>query len=190
MHPRADPKPRAFVRPLPEHGRRTAFAALATSIVYQQLSGASAAAIHARFAAACGGRVTPARVLALRPAQLRRCGLSRQKASYLRDLAQRFERGAIQPRRFPALPDSAVVAELTAVKGIGRWTAEMFLIFHLGREDVFPAQDLGVQKAVARLYGARSLERLDAFAQRWAPHRSAAALALWAAVDGEPSEDW
>jgi DNA-3-methyladenine glycosylase II len=122
---------------------------------------------------------------------LRKCGLSERKALYLRDLARHFASGALDPREWPALDDETLIARLVDVKGIGRWTAEMFLIFHELRADVYPVDDIGLQKAVARHYNGG--ERLDAAAlaaagERWRPWRSVATWYLWRSLDPVPVE--
>ena len=158
------------------------FAELARAVTYQQLAGAAAAAIHGRFAALFGGEPTPDAVLAMPVDQLRGAGLSTSKTASIRDLAEKVVDGSVQLDRIARLPDDEVVRELTLVRGIGRWTAEMFLIFQLGRLDVWPVDDLGVRKGYARLYGlgdlpsARELEQLG---ERFCPYRSVAAWYCW-----------
>jgi DNA-3-methyladenine glycosylase II len=158
------------------------FAELARAVSYQQLAGAAAAAIHGRFAALFGGEPTPDAVLAMPVDQLRGAGLSASKTASIRDLAEKVVDGSVQLDRIARLPDDEVVRELTLVRGIGRWTAEMFLIFQLGRLDVWPVDDLGVRKGYARLYGlgdlpsARELEQLG---ERFRPYRSVAAWYCW-----------
>ena len=172
--------------------RHDYFDVLAMSIVYQQLSGAAAGTIYRRFKAACGGRVKPATVSKLSTPAMRKCGLSRQKISYLRDLSKRFLKKEINPRKFHSLSDAEIIDELVAVRGIGRWTAEMFLMFSLAREDIFPADDLGIKKAIQKIYGLRdvSQKNLDAFSRRWSPYRSYASLYLWKHGDVKPPKNW
>ena len=129
--------------------RRTHFAELARSICYQQLAGAAARTIHGRFEAIYGGRPTPHAVLATPDAALRAAGLSGSKAAAIRDLASQVEAGTVSVARIGAQSDADIVAELTRVRGIGRWTAEMFLMFQLRRLDVWPVDDLGVRKGFA-----------------------------------------
>lgn len=163
----------------------THFEALARAIVYQQLSGSAAATIHGRVAAALGG-ITPEAVLAAADAPLRTAGLSRQKIGYMRDLAGRVGSGELDLRRVEELPDEAVITAVCSVKGIGRWTGHMFLMFQLGRPDVLPELDLGVRKAVQREYRMRKLpstERLVKLGRRWAPYRSIAAWYLWRSLE-------
>jgi len=164
--------------------RRRRFQALARAIIFQQLAGRAAAAIYQRFVALFPGRSfpTPAQVLALSEDQMRRAGLSRQKALYLRDLAAHVENRSLSFDRFAAMSDDQVVAELTRVKGIGRWTAEMFLIFNLGRPDVLPLDDLGLRIAVRQAYKLSALptkRELERIGERWRPYRSAATWYLW-----------
>jgi DNA-3-methyladenine glycosylase II len=162
------------------------FAALAESILFQQLAGRAAAAIHGRFVALFDGTPTPEAVLALPVETLRGVGLSAAKAASIRDLAEKVVSGAVELDRVAALPDDDLVGELTLVRGIGRWTAEMFLIFQLGRLDVWPVDDLGVRKGYAQLYGLDDLPRpkeLDALGERFRPYRSVAAWYCWRAAD-------
>lgn len=163
------------------------FEAVARSIVYQQLSNKAAATIYGRVEALFGGGPPDAfRLLALTDAQLRGAGLSTQKAAYLRDLATRVTGGEVPLDRLHEMEDSDVIAHLTRVKGVGRWTAQMFLIFRLGRPDVLPELDLGVQKAVQRAYRLRKLpppERLLKIGAKWAPFRSVATWYLWRSID-------
>lgn len=169
------------------------YAALAESIVSQQLSGKAAATIYGRVCALFpGGRggPKPAQVLAASDAALRGAGLSRAKALALRDLAERSLAGEI-PTLAAArrLPDDAIIERLTAVRGIGRWTAEMFLIFRLGRPDVLPVDDLGVRKGFALAYGLAehpTPRALAAHGERWAPFRTVASWYLWRRADRGP----
>jgi 3-methyladenine DNA glycosylase/8-oxoguanine DNA glycosylase len=163
------------------------FDAVARSIVYQQLSGSAAATIHARLIALYGGATPePALLLAMPDDLLRSAGLSRQKISYLRDLAERVESGDVPLDSIHELDDDAVIEALTRVKGVGRWTAQMFLMFRLGRPDVLPELDLGVRKAIQLAYRTRSLpstERVRKIGQRWAPYRTIASWYLWESID-------
>ena len=170
------------------------FRALTRAIVGQQLSTRAAATIYARFVALCsgerGGRLTPQAVMRVSDAQLRAVGLSGQKLGYIRDLSARVLDGSLDLRSLDALDDDAVIAALTAVKGIGRWTAEMFLIFRLQRPDVLPLGDLGILKAVQRAYGLRSMpspRRLTRIGESWRPYRSIACWYLWASLDNSPT---
>lgn len=167
------------------------FRALARAIVFQQLSGKAADTIHGRFAALFRGRPTAERVLAADEAALRAAGLSRGKVAAVRDLAAAATDGRL-PRRFPpTMSDAEVEAALVRVRGIGPWTAQMFLLFHLGRPDVWPVGDLGVRTAVRRAYGMRrepSPARLERVAAPWRPFRSIATWYLWRSLDA-PSTD-
>jgi DNA-3-methyladenine glycosylase II len=168
----------------------THFAALARSIVYQQLSGKAAATIHGRFAGLFGSEApTPRQVLAIRHVTLRSVGLSERKAEYIRDLAARVQRGTLPIETLDDLADAEVITALTTVRGIGEWTAQMFLMFRLGRSDVLPVLDLGVQNAVKKLYKLRAHpkpERVAKIGAPWAPYRTVAAWYLWRAVDEPP----
>ncbi len=168
----------------------THFAAIARSIVYQQLSGKAAATIHGRFEGLFGDTPpTPRQVLKTKHATLRGVGLSDRKAEYIRDLALQVERGTVPIETLDALSDAEVVDALTTVRGIGEWTAQMFLMFRLGRPDVLPTLDLGVQNAIKKLYGLRkhpTPERVARLGACWAPYRTVAAWYLWRAVDDPP----
>ena len=164
--------------------RRERFQALSRAIIFQQLAGAAAHTIYVRFVALYGGRrfPTPRQVLATPPEELRRAGLSRQKSLYLKDLAAHVDSGTLNFHRFGRMDDEEIIADLTRVHGVGRWTAEMFLIFNLGRPDVLPVDDLGVRNAARRLYRMRKMpdaKRLRKLAERWRPYRSAASWYLW-----------
>jgi len=162
------------------------FTALVQAIVSQQLSTKAAATIAARVMALCDGVPTPAALERLTDADLRAAGLSGQKTRYMRDLSRRVLDGSLPLDAIEALDDEAVIASLMAVKGIGRWTAEMFLIFRLQRPDVFPVGDLGIGKAVQQNYGLRrvpSPERLAKIGEPWRPYRSVACWYLWASLD-------
>lgn len=172
------------------------FTTLARAITGQQISVKAAQAIWDRFMAVAGDagdppRVDPARVARMRLPTFRRVGFSARKGEYVRDLARHFTNGALDPNQWPTLDDEALIARLVDVKGIGRWTAEMFLIFHDLRPDVFPVDDLGLQKAIAIQYhgGARMpLPALRALAQTWQPWRSVATWYLWRSLDPIPVE--
>jgi DNA-3-methyladenine glycosylase II len=167
------------------------FRALTRAIVGQQLSTKAAATIWKRFADVCGGRPTPRTVEQVSDGDLRAVGLSGQKLGYIRDLCARVSGGSLDLRALDAMSDEEVIAALTAVKGIGRWTAEMFLIFRLHRPDVLPLGDLGILKAVQRAYGLRTLpspQRLTRMGESWRPYRSIACWYLWASLDNAVSE--
>jgi len=160
------------------------FQALVRAIIFQQLAGRAAQTIHDRFVRQVGGKrfPTPALVLAATDEAMRSAGLSRGKMTYIRDLAAHVRDRTLDFHRFPKMDDDAIVSDLTRVRGIGRWTAEMYLMFNLHRPDVFPVDDLGVRNAVARLYGMSQPpppKELLAFGERWRPYRSVAAWYLW-----------
>ncbi len=168
--------------PEPQIRERDGFATLVTSITHQQVSMAAATTIHGRLVKALGGKVTPRRVLARSPEQLRAAGLSRSKAAYILDLADKAQRKEVEFSRFPAMEDEAILTELTAVKGIGVWTAQMFLLFHLHRPDVLPTGDLGLRLAVADAYGVppeKAAQLMLEHRERWSPYCSVASRVLW-----------
>jgi DNA-3-methyladenine glycosylase II len=162
---------------------------LVRSIVFQQLSGKVARVIYGRLSAALpGGQVTPEGILALRPEKMRRLGLSRQKTAYIRDLARQTGRGKLEFASLPGLPDEEVITRLTAVKGIGVWTAHMFLIFALRRENVLPTGDLGVRSAIKKAYGLADLPKpreMEELARHWHPYCTVASWYLWRSLDGQ-----
>lgn len=168
----------------------THFAALARSIVYQQLSGKAAGTIHARFEALYGGRSPePHEVARTSHETLRGVGLSVRKAEYLQGLARDVLSGVVPVDRLEALDDRGVIDALTKVRGVGEWTAQMFLMFRLGRPDVLPVLDLGVQTAIKRLYNLRKHPTPDRVAKvgaKWAPYRTVASWYLWRVVDNPP----
>ena len=167
-----------------------AYGALLRSIVGQQLSTKAARSIFNRLIDLFDGRTpTPQELLDADPEAVRGIGLSRSKVAYLRSLAEHVISGELELDRLGELSDERISAELTAVKGLGQWTADMFLIFHLGRPDVLPVGDLGVRRAVERLYGFERLpsaEEMEALGERWRPYRSAASLYLWRSLDNTP----
>lgn len=163
-----------------------AFAALAEAIVYQQLHGKAAATIFKRLTDLAGLPLTPEGVLALSEAQLRGVGLSKQKLTYLRDLAAKTQAGELDFARLPELPDQDVIKHLTQVKGIGVWTAHMFLMFSLRRPNVLPTGDLGIQMAIRKHYRKRKLPKpaqIEKIAKCWEPYRSVACWYLWRSLD-------
>ena len=180
---------------LDDEGRRRgrpgdAYGALLRSVVGQQLSTKAARTIYGRLAGLYGDRApTPEELLATDPERLRDVGLSRAKASYLRSLAEHVISGKLELGRLHELPDEEVSAQLTGVKGLGQWTADMFLIFHLRRPDVLPVGDLGIRRAVQIGYGLEALptpRELIEIAEPWRPHRSLASLYLWSSLDNKP----
>lgn len=192
----ADPVIAALIERIPESALdRTEverpgdhYGSLLRSITGQQLSVKAAAAIYRRVLDHFGGAVpSPEQILEADPEELRAAGgLSRAKTSYLRSLAEHVVSGQLDLKRLDDLPDDEVIAELTAVKGLGVWTAQMFLMFHLGRDDVMPTGDLGIRRAVMIEYGLDDLPGHDALieiAENWRPHCTLACLYLWASVD-------
>ncbi|HEV8109133.1 MAG TPA: DNA-3-methyladenine glycosylase [Burkholderiales bacterium] len=166
------------------------FMTLARAIVGQQISVKAAQSVWDRLVA-CAGAVTPENVLLKERPLLRACGLSDRKTEYICDLAQHFANGSIHVHRWPAMGDEEIIAELAEVRGIGRWTAEMFLIFSLLRPDVFPLDDLGLQKGIRVAYFANrkvALSTLRRIGERWRPWRSVATWYLWRSLDPVPVE--
>lgn len=162
------------------------FHSLAEAIVYQQLNGKAAVTIFKRFTDLAGDPVTPAGILKLSDPQLRSVGLSKQKSSYLRDMAERARNGQLDFGRLPELTDAAVIEHLTQVKGVGVWTAQMFLMFTLKRPNVLPTGDFGVQTAIKKHYGKRKLPKpaqMEKIAKAWEPYRSVACWYLWRSLD-------
>ena len=191
----------ARVGPFKFERRPATFEAMARAIVFQQLAGAAARTIYQRLQNACeravnrqnaerslfgGFAITPESVLALTEEQLRACGLSRQKLSYIRDLAQKTVSREVDFASLPAMSDDEVIAHLTRVKGVGVWSAQMFLIFALGRLDVMPTVDLGINMAICRHYRKRKIpkpKQILKFAEKWKPYRSLACWYLWRSAD-------
>jgi len=179
----------------PETDRRGSrpdpYQALARAIVGQQLSTKAARSIWERLVEILGGTFPePSGLLAVDAESIRAAGLSRSKVNFLRDLAERVEDGRLDLKSLMELPDEDVVATLTEIKGVGPWTAEMFLIFHLGRPDVMSAGDLGIRRAVQIEYGLDELPGptdLERIAEPWRPHRTLACLYLWRSLDNAPA---
>jgi len=169
--------------------REPTFETLVRSIVFQQLSGKVARVIYGRLADAVDGdRVTPEGVLKLRPDRMRRLGLSRQKIAYIRDLARQTAKAKIVFESLPDLTDEEVIERLTKVKGIGVWTAHMFLIFALRRHNVLPTGDLGVRSAIKKVYGLADLPKpgeIEELARDWHPYCTVATWYLWRSLDGQ-----
>jgi DNA-3-methyladenine glycosylase II len=192
---RRDPVLAPIIRKYGACGIRTGregdiFCGLVEAIVSQQLSTRAAATIYGRLRALLpnGGTPTPEALLPLSDAALRGVGLSRQKLGYMRDLSRKMLDGSINTAGLPDMSDDEIVEELTKIKGIGRWTVEMLLIFRLTRPDVFPAGDLGIVKAVQKAYNLRKtpdVKRLHAIAERWRPYRSVASWYLWASLENK-----
>jgi DNA-3-methyladenine glycosylase II len=165
---------------------------LVRTITGQQLSVLAARAIYGRLTDRFGGRPpTPQEILADEPEELRAAaGLSRAKVSYLRSLAEHVLSGQLELARLDDLPDEEVIAELVAVKGLGLWTAQMFLMFHLDRPDVLPTGDLGIRRAIERAYGLDALPdpaTMERIAEPWRPYRTLACRYLWRSLDNEPT---
>ena len=163
-----------------------AFSSLAEAIVYQQLNGKAAVTIFNRFADLAGRPLTPQGILKLSVEQMRGAGLSKQKLSYLRDLAAKTQAGELDFAKLPDLSDDEVIKHLTQVKGIGVWTAHMFLMFALRRPNVLPTGDFGVRMAIKKHYRKRKLpkpEQMEKIAKCWEPYRSVACWYLWKSLD-------
>src|SRR5271157_5769583 len=162
------------------------FETLVKSIVYQQLSGRVANVIFGRVVKAAGGKLTPENILKLRPSRMRSLGLSGQKTAYIRDLARHTRDGRVNFAELLDLPDEAVIERLTEVKGIGVWTAHMFLIFALRRTDVLPLGDLGIRAAIRKAYGFAELPEpaeMETLAARWRPYCTVASWYLWRSLE-------
>lgn len=165
------------------------YAALVRAILFQQLAGAAAAAIQKRFFALHPPEdrpPTPQQLLETTDEELRGAGISRQKAGYLRDLALQVAGGRLDLKALPDLPDAEVIERITAVKGLGEWSAHMFLMFHLGRPDVLPIGDLGVRSGMRVAYGLEAVptpKEALIIGERWAPYRSVGAWYMWRAAE-------
>lgn len=169
------------------------FQALCESIIYQQLSGKAAGTILNRFVALFPNKKfpSPKQVLKIKVEKLRAAGLSGQKASYLKDLAQKFKDGTINPALFKRMDDQEIIEHVVRVKGIGEWTAQMFLMFTLHRPDVLPTGDLGIQKGFQRLFKLRakpSPHQMEKLARPWAGHRTLACMYLWRLMDEDEAQ--
>ena len=162
------------------------FSSLAEAIVYQQLNGKAAVTIFNRFAELAGSPITPEGILKLTDEQMRAVGLSKQKSAYLKDLATKTAAGLLDFSKLPDLSDQEVIQHLTQVKGIGVWTAHMFLIFSLRRPNVLPTGDYGVQMALKKHYRKRKLPKpgeMEKIARAWEPYRSIACWYMWRSLD-------
>lgn len=162
------------------------FCSLAEAIVYQQLNGKAAATIFKRFVDLAGDPLTPQGILSLTDEQLRGVGLSKQKSAYLKDLATKTRDGLLNFERLGEMSDEEVIKHLTQVKGVGVWTAHMFLMFSLKRPNVLPTGDYGVQAAIKKHYKKRQLPKphiMEKIARPWAPYRSVACWYLWRSLD-------
>ena len=162
------------------------FRALVRSIVFQQLHGKAARAIFDRLQQKAGGEITPDSILKLRTTQMRAIGLSKQKLTYIRDLARKTRDGIVEFERFPQMGDEEVIAELTQVKGIGEWTAHMFLMFALRRPNILPTGDFGVRSAIRKAYGMKVMPKprtMERIARSWRPYCSVASWYMWRSLD-------
>ncbi len=204
---KSDPVMRAIIEqvgPYRMTHREPTFHSLARAIAYQQLNGKAAATIFGRLTAIAGDPLTPEGVLKLTPEQMRAVGLSKQKSSYLLDMAKRASRGELDFTRVPEMSDDEVIEHLTQVKGVGVWTAHMFLMFSLGRADILPTGDFGIRMAMFRHYLDKTRAKRNAAAKKrkrkiklpspaqmekiakcWAPYRSVACWYLWRSLDTE-----
>ncbi len=175
--------------------RGDAFTTLARSIVGQQISVKAAQSVWERFTATVDGaaeRVKPTAVLALAPAQIREAGLSARKVDYVLDLARHFESGMVHVKQWQQMDDEAIIEELVAIRGIGRWTAEMFLIFHLLRPNVLPLDDMGLMKGISQNYfSGEPVSRAEAreVGDAWAPFRSVATWYIWRSLEPLPVQN-
>jgi len=187
----SDPVLSAIIQQVGDYGiqfRQPDFETLVKSIVYQQLSGRVASVIFGRLSAAVKGVITPETILKLRPSRMRSLGLSTQKTAYIRDLARHTRAGTVVFEDLAGLPDDEVIGRLTQVKGIGVWTAHMFLIFALQRTDVLPTGDLGIRNAIRKAYNLEALptpEEMEQMALRWRPYCSVASWYLWRSLEGD-----
>jgi DNA-3-methyladenine glycosylase II len=186
----ADPVMAAIIERVGPYKPRHAtpdFHNLARSITYQQLHGKAASTIFGRLCTATGCEtLTPDKVLALSLEQMRACGLSKQKLSYIRDLAEKTLSGDVNFEQLPDMEDEDVIEHLTRVKGIGRWSAQMFLMFALKRNDVMPVVDLGINTAIKKAYNKRKLpkpKQILKMSEKWKPYRSVACWYLWRSVE-------
>lgn len=173
--------------------RTDSYGTLVRAVVGQQVSAKAAAAIFDRVLALFGGSTpTPAELLAIEAERLREAGLSGRKVEYLRDLAAHVESGELELERLPAMSDEEVIAEITAVRGFGIWTAQVFLMFDLERPDVLPTADIGIRRAVQIAYGLDEPpdhDRLTEIAEPWRPHRTLACIYLWETLHNAPDQE-
>ncbi len=188
-------KDRVMRKLIPQFGdaclqsRGDPFVTLARSVVGQQISVAAAQTIWERFTKLSKGKLLPAKVLTMKVDDMRGCGLSARKMEYLVDLALHFDSGALHVKQWEAMDDEGIIAELISIRGIGRWTAEMFLIFHLLRPNVLPLDDVGLLRGISESYfSGESVSRSEAkeVAEPWAPYRSVAVWYLWRSLDPQP----
>jgi DNA-3-methyladenine glycosylase II len=176
------------VGPMKPAFRDPTFESMVRAIVYQQLNGKAARTIYDRFVNAAGGKLVPDSVLSLTIETMRECGLSRQKLSYIRDLAEKTLQGHVMFEQLPQLADEAVIEHLTRVKGIGVWSAQMFLMFALRRQNVMPTGDYGIRAAIQKAYRKRKLpkpQEMLKISRKWIPYRTIACYYLWRSLDTE-----
>jgi len=194
---KTDPRFRALIQ---KHGApnfnrgKNPFRALVRAIIYQQISGKAAASILAKFLALFDGRrfPTPEEVYAMRLQKLRSAGLSTQKALYIKDLAKKFSDGTIRHRSLHRMSNDEIIAHLIQVKGIGVWTAHMFLLFTLQRPDILPTGDLGIRRGFKIIYKLRTMpspKKMEELARPWRKHASIASWYLWRVADGTKNPD-
>jgi DNA-3-methyladenine glycosylase II len=183
---KSDPMMREIVKsvgPLDIEVRGQPYQSLLRAILYQQLAGPAAAAIERRFLAMFDGRIPePHQLAPMTDEQLRTAGISRQKAGYMRSIAEHFGNGHLSDRKLMRMPDDEVIAAVTEIKGVGRWTADMLLMFCIGRPDVLPVGDLGIQNAMKLAYGLDAMPKpaeMETIAEPWRPYRSGASWYLW-----------
>lgn len=183
---KSDPVMRGIVKacgPFEMEARGKPYEALLRAVLYQQLAGPAAAAIERRFLAMFGGRIpAPDQLAPMTDEQLRAAGISRQKASYMRSIGEHFASGELSDRKLLRAGDDDVIEMVTRIRGVGRWTADMLLMFCIGRPDVLPVGDLGIQNSMRLAYGLDVLPKPDemsAIAEPWRPYRSAASWYLW-----------
>jgi DNA-3-methyladenine glycosylase II len=183
---KSDPVMREIVKsigPYTIEVRGAPYQSLLRAILYQQLAGPAAAAIERRFLALFDGRIPePHQLAPMTDEQLRAAGVSRQKAGYMRSIAEHFANGHLSDRKLLRMPDDDVIEAVTQIKGVGRWTADMLLMFCLGRPDVLPVGDLGIQNAMRLAYGLDAMPKpadMEAIAEPWRPYRSAGSWYLW-----------
>jgi DNA-3-methyladenine glycosylase II len=173
------------------HGNISVFESLLRSIVFQQLSGHAARAIHARLLALFPGKPSPAALLKIRAPKLRACGLSVQKVAYVRDLARRFIDGTVDEKKFAKMTSDEIIEHLVAVKGVGVWTAQMLLIFNQHRLDILPWGDLAIRKGFQKVYGLKkepTKKEMEKIAAPWRAHASVASWYLWREMDTQKKE--
>ncbi|BAQ67135.1 DNA-3-methyladenine glycosylase [Geminocystis sp. NIES-3709] len=166
-----------------QHTHHNPFETLVKAVIGQQISVKAATTIYDRLSTQLMA-ISPHHFLELSPSQLRQCGLSRQKVEYLGNIASAFIDGILTPQQWHEMDDEQVIKQLTKIKGIGQWTAQMFLIFYLQRPDVLPLKDIGLVNIIKQHYGNLSTSEMITLAQRWQPYRTVAVWYLWLSLDG------